>query len=848
MAATYRNRRPLISINVFVLALSGAISSAHAQGIPKSEYFRYVPLDYPRLTRQTPTSAHFRLFGDTTSPEYRDTSPVDGIDDQRFQTLQALALRFAPFMIQNTFSVPMDIHKLMRRQPSFPMFVHTWELAGHERLVKEETVDFNALGEEDCPYSGADRASPDCQVLELLEEFDPASPTNPRSHTVALDLDSDPVKVLFFDMPGHDPATWKAEYANPVTGQLRVEFHDAMRVYVHPFLDEIVDASGRHHGYDMILQYWFYYPLNDGGNNHEGDWEHINVVIGLRGRVAEPLSEVDVTALLESKAADSTVDDELVIKRVEYYFHHKLMTLDYSRPNAYAPRDEWDREWRSMVRERIGQADIWMWIRRLAYRGPDEQIVNTHPVAYIGADNKGIDQLMSSPGGQNQDSHGTFPFPGLYKTVGPAGSAEQIPHTFDHWKWYADETSRAPSRTDYGPGYATLFDDATRLAIVPDWERVLPLVRTNRDARREWAWLVLPVRWGYPASSSPLAGLVSHADMGNVGPIGPAYNDGWNRSGTGRGYEDYSPNILPSFFPVEPQDGFSNKLGYFNLLPLIGNLPPFDFLWRVVALPFRGLFKRQDPIFYPAESVPARFIGPVGGMGYTTIPTNAWNALAHLTENNSLVINGDTVPRVALEIAADILALDSLGGGNLKEQGMGQAAWGSQGQVAFYIGKRFMSATGFRHAIHTVGFEQPLTTGAVYEFTAALNWWDITGTIRYDVLTGGFKPFFALGYGINWYRLENMTSDGELLPDPTADWITNIWPPTWQYGLGGELMLAQSFARIPRGIDAGIRAEILWLNGPSGINLPNIFTIATFREVPRRFVRRAVNLSLSLSF
>ena len=27
------------------------------------------------------------------------------------------------------------------------------------------------------------------------------------------------------------------------------------------------------------MQYWFFYPWNDGGNNHEGDWEHINVVV-----------------------------------------------------------------------------------------------------------------------------------------------------------------------------------------------------------------------------------------------------------------------------------------------------------------------------------------------------------------------------------------------------------------------------------------------------------------------------------------------------------------------------------------------------------------------------------------
>jgi len=26
-----------------------------------------------------------------------------------------------------------------------------------------------------------------------------------------------------------------------------------------------------------IIQYWMFYPYNDASNNHEGDWEHINV-------------------------------------------------------------------------------------------------------------------------------------------------------------------------------------------------------------------------------------------------------------------------------------------------------------------------------------------------------------------------------------------------------------------------------------------------------------------------------------------------------------------------------------------------------------------------------------------
>ena len=65
---------------------------------------------------------------------------------------------------------------------------------------------------------------------------------------------------------------------------------------------------------------------------------------------------------------------------------------------------------------------IWKKIRYLAYLDDKETIVNTHPVCFIGADNKGLDQLLCMPGGKNRDSHGSYPFPGMYKDIGPAGA------------------------------------------------------------------------------------------------------------------------------------------------------------------------------------------------------------------------------------------------------------------------------------------------------------------------------------------------------------------------------------------------------------------------------------------
>jgi len=54
------------------------------------------------------------------------------------------------------------------------------------------------------------------------------------------------------------------------------------------------------HGNEYVIQYWFFYPFNAAANRHEGDWEHINVVI------------------------DSQNPSLANITRVEYYFHWRV--------------------------------------------------------------------------------------------------------------------------------------------------------------------------------------------------------------------------------------------------------------------------------------------------------------------------------------------------------------------------------------------------------------------------------------------------------------------------------------------------------------------------------------------
>lgn len=70
---------------------------------------------------------------------------------------------------------------------------------------------------------------------------------------------------------------------------------------------------------ETVIQYWFFYPFNAAANRHEGDWEHINVILDSQN----------------PSAAD--------IIRVEYYFHERVAPryttgVDYYLVNNTHPK------------------------------------------------------------------------------------------------------------------------------------------------------------------------------------------------------------------------------------------------------------------------------------------------------------------------------------------------------------------------------------------------------------------------------------------------------------------------------------------------------------------------------
>jgi len=861
----------LFAIIIIAIFISAG-DTVPAQGIPKDQYLDYLPLTHRKLKPQTKASQKLHLYGDKNSTQYKDTNPTDGIDDTRYKILQEIALKFAPYMVQNTSNVPMDFRSFMEGRSAFPLYVDSWDInQEYAELVKTESIDFVSLGTSECQKGKTKTSSAsqtetidskiqkdeynnnDCKLLALLDEFHPDNLREKEFTQSKVAQDTQYFKVLYFDMPGHDPKTWQEAYENQFTKSLKNTYSDFVKTYVHPFIYEVwSNNENKSMGYEFVIQYWFYYPLNDGGNNHEGDWEHINVTISPKNLIERNLTESEMLELIDGKFnKKNNTDDELVIKRVDYYFHHYVMTLDYTDPNVYLSKNKWKTLVKNKEIQRFSEDEIWKKIRYLAYRDEAETEVNTHPFCYIGADNKGWDQILASPGDKNRNSHGTFPFPGLYKDIGPAGASEKISTYIDHKKYFrkVNQTSgEMPER--FKRGNVVNLAKENRIKIVPDWERIIDLLKENREARHGWSWMVLPIHYGYPASASPLAGIVKNADTGNVGAIGPSFNDAWNVVGSGQGYHIYEPHQMPEIFPLSFQDSFQNNLGFLNLTyPLLLNLPPLDFAWRFVAFPFRKLFKRNQPVFYAKEKIPFRFFGVSTGYSTQKFHEDYEGLMLNAEQFNEFIVQ--FLFHLILNRAdSTTIATNTI---DLSEDAFYPIL-----QIVFYIGDRFASENTIRNSRSKIGAKVEFNNIPPYEYTSELNYWEFSGSLRYSLTTKNIQPFLKLGYGWSWYRLEDAKANGEPFSTPNSPWLgnKNILPNTFHLGAGFEYIVIKSFGQFPSGIDLSIRAEYALSTEKLDLDLSSIplenlrLLFPTLNDIPNQgtVTRHNVLLGLTLSF
>lgn len=123
-----------------LLGLGIGAPRAVAQRIPKDGYLKFMPLEYPRMQQATAASTALHLFGNPAAPGYRDVAPRDGIDDRRHAVFMDLAVRFAPYMVQNSVAMPMDFKRFGTDGRTLPLYVDTWNLVT-KQLVREDMID-----------------------------------------------------------------------------------------------------------------------------------------------------------------------------------------------------------------------------------------------------------------------------------------------------------------------------------------------------------------------------------------------------------------------------------------------------------------------------------------------------------------------------------------------------------------------------------------------------------------------------------------------------------------------------------------------------------------------------------
>ena len=439
-----------------------------------------------------------------------------------------------------------------------------------------------------------------------------------------------------------------------------------------------------------------------------------------------------------------------------------------------------------------------------------------------------------------------YPVPGTYKDIGPLGATEQIAAKwFDSRDWFE---AGSPAPTEFGREHALPYHTEDVLEIIPDWERVVDLVQTDAEARARWFWLVMPIRWGYPAVEPPGAGIVSDANTGNLGPEGPSYNKSWNRAGEAPSYHAYEPHKLASVYPMGWQDNFVNSWGFLNITgPTLVTLPPFDFIWRIGSAPFRYALGRPDPVYYPAEDLPTRFM--------TLAPAVSMNAMPDAFAG--LFLNGLQLE----EIVVDLLERDPevIFAGDADAVTIADNATTLGLQFGFVLGKRFHTENLLRHSRSRVGLD--ISTPRLEDtinVRGELNMWEFASSIRFNFRTGDFKPYVRAGWGWSWYRVEQAKIDGEAMGNPNGPWIRrpgdgwrNLLPNTGHVGAGMEFMLRTSSAKPLAGVDIAMRVDWAWyfhrlgLEEGAGELLPEIAYLVLEGD---SVDRHQLNLSLVLGF
>ena len=496
------------------------------QGFITKELVKYLYSNSPRIVEQTKASKEFLLFGDTFRDDGVDKD-YNGIEDNKDTTLLNLAYKFSPILYMNAYMVPLDFKSILKDYGNNNLYYQAFNISSNDPSYSRlYSMNLDSLNDWE-PIKNI--LWNDSHYINFLQKESPDNMFFP---------------ILWFDFPGGNEESWRNYYYDNVERKIKNKFKDKIQIYVHPFIIELNNKYNGERDFEFVLQYWFFYPFNDGANDHEGDWEHINVVLANKLKNGH-LTKEDIESLLNPIIKNNgisrkeNIDSMIVIKRVEWFFHQYVFSLNY-------------------LEESISEFEIG-YGRDIINDLKSQTIENGfHPVVYVGGEDIGVNLLLRFPGiERNQISGGSYPFPGLWKGIGGF-------NVFNEKINKKDEKGR----TTFSP-------NNNRIVIIPDVEC---LNLKKEGVLENWCWIVFPVYFGFPIVLTSPGSNIEALKIGNIAPLGPTYNSGWNRVSTTKDYKEYKLNLLKAeqFSPVSE---FRNDIGFINSIFFTTYLPIVDLVY-----------------------------------------------------------------------------------------------------------------------------------------------------------------------------------------------------------------------------------------------------------------------------
>jgi hypothetical protein len=167
--------------------------------------------------------------------------------------------------------------------------------------------------------------------------------------------------------------------------------------------------------------------------------------------------------------------------------------------------------------------------------------------------------------------------------------------------------------------------------------------------------------------------------------------------------------------------------------------------------------------------------------------------------------------------------------------------------ISLFLGRRFASENTLRHSNSAMRSDVLISTlPGLYPLDLNLEMWEYSGSLRYNLALGGFQPFVKVGYGRSWYRLTDVTFNGQLLGNGNTRWVRragllgSLVPNTVHVGAGFEFIPLRGVGRI----DWGFRGDVTVYSHNLGLtNDEGTFLIAQDAHVTRLHVGLGTTLS-----